>query len=60
MKREVIPLHPILVYIPFMQWGLDVIVPTNPRSSQGHSYILTTTDYFTKWKELKISQERIH
>jgi hypothetical protein len=31
---------------PFTQWGLDVIGPINPKSSKGHSYILTTTDYF--------------
>ena len=32
-----------------MQCGLYVIGPI--MSSQDHSYILTTTDYFTKWKE---------
>lgn len=30
---------------------MDVIGPINPKSSRGHSYILTSTDYFTKWKE---------
>jgi hypothetical protein len=24
----------------------------NPKSSKGNSYILTTTDYFTKWPEV--------
>jgi hypothetical protein len=43
----------ILVDAPFMEWGLDVIGSINPKSSQGHSYILTTTYYFTKWKEAK-------
>jgi hypothetical protein len=33
----------ILVDAPFMEWGLDVIGSINPKSSQGHSYILTTT-----------------
>jgi hypothetical protein len=29
-----------------------VIRPINPRSSKGHMYILTSTDYFTKWPEV--------
>lgn len=32
----------------FTQWGLDVIGPINPISSIGHSYIITTTNYFTQ------------
>ena len=47
------PLQPILVDAPFMQWGLDVIGPKNPKSNQIHSYILTIAEYFTKWKEPK-------
>jgi hypothetical protein len=30
---------------------LDVIGPINPKSDKGHSYIITTNDYFTKWPE---------
>ena len=37
IKREAIPLNLILVDAPFMQWGLDVIGPINPKSSQVHS-----------------------
>jgi hypothetical protein len=51
MKRETMPLQPISIEEPFTQWGLDVIGPINLKSSKGHSYILTTTYYFTKWKE---------
>ena len=29
----------------------DVIRPINPKSSKGNKYILTSMDYFTKWKE---------
>jgi hypothetical protein len=43
------PLKTIAVDSPFTQWGLDVIGPINPKSSKGHSYILMTIDYFTKW-----------
>jgi hypothetical protein len=51
MKKETMPLQPITIEEPFTQWGLDVIGPINPKSNKGHSYILTATDYFTKWKE---------
>ena len=51
MKRAAMPLHPIVFDTPFMQWGLDVIGPINPKSSQGDAYILTATDYFTKCQE---------
>lgn len=36
---------------PFEQWALDVIGEIVPHSSKQHKYILTTTDYFTKWVE---------
>ena len=35
----------------FQQWGLDFIGEINPHSSSQHKYILTATDYFTKWIE---------
>ncbi|KAH9293759.1 hypothetical protein KI387_041035, partial [Taxus chinensis] len=50
-KLAALPLHPISVDQPFMQWGLDFIGVINPNSSQGHKWILTATDYFTKWTE---------
>ncbi|KAH9308424.1 hypothetical protein KI387_036335, partial [Taxus chinensis] len=46
-----LPLHPILVDLPFMQWGLDFIGVINPNSNQGHKWILIVMDYFTKWTE---------
>jgi hypothetical protein len=52
MKRETMPLQSITVEEPFAQWGLDVIGPINPKSSKGHAYIITATDYFTKWQEV--------
>jgi hypothetical protein len=45
------PLQPVLPYFPFFKWGLDFIGPINPPSSVGNIFILTTTDYFTKWTE---------
>ena len=34
-----------------MKWGLDFIGVINLPSSAGHRWVLTTTDYFTKWTE---------
>jgi hypothetical protein len=58
MKRYVILLQPINVEQPFSQWGLDFVEPINPNSRKGHMYILTTTDYFTKWpKEVELKRD---
>jgi hypothetical protein len=51
MKKAAMSRQPIIIYKPFIQWGLDVIGQINPKSRKGHYYILTTTDYFTKWSE---------
>jgi transposase InsO family protein len=50
-KLQTLPLKPISVEAPFRQWGLDFIVEICPRSSTQHKWILTTTNYFTKWNE---------
>jgi hypothetical protein len=52
VKKAAFPLQPITVDSPFQQWGLDIIGPINPSSSQQHKYILTATDYFTRWSEV--------
>ena len=45
------PLKPIAVSAPFQQWGLDFIGEINPASSGQHRWILTATEFFTKWVE---------
>ncbi|MCO5550183.1 hypothetical protein L7F22_003665 [Adiantum nelumboides] len=44
------PRFPIFAYGPFEKWGIDAIEPL-PRISSGKQYILTVTDYITKWAE---------
>ncbi len=39
------------VSAPFQQGALDFIGEIHPPSSGQHGWILTTTDYFTKWIE---------
>jgi hypothetical protein len=53
-KRKLLPLpmKPISVESPFQQWGLDFIGEIHPPSSGQHKWILTATDYFTKWIEV--------
>jgi len=40
-----------LIEAPFLECGLDFIREIIPTSSNQHRWILTATDYFTKWVE---------
>ena len=44
-------LHPLVASWPFDAWGIDIIGPIIPPSAKGHRFILTITDYFSKWVE---------
>ncbi|MCO5593372.1 hypothetical protein L7F22_047384 [Adiantum nelumboides] len=44
------PRFAIFAYGPFEKWGIDAIEPL-PRTSSGKQYILTATDYMTRWVE---------
>ncbi|GAA0174423.1 hypothetical protein LIER_27816 [Lithospermum erythrorhizon] len=46
------PLHPMTAARPFDACGLDMVGPMS-WSKQGYTYILATTDYFSKWAEAK-------
>jgi hypothetical protein len=46
-----LPLKPIVSPAHFQKWGLDFIGEIHPPSSSQHRWILTATDYFTKWIE---------
>jgi hypothetical protein len=50
-KIPALPLVPVKTEAPFQQWGLDFIGEIHPHSSAQHKWILTATDYFTKWVE---------
>lgn len=50
-RYAALPLQPVTEVRSFAQWGMDFIGPINPPSSAGHRYILTITDYFTRWTE---------
>ena len=42
---------------PFEMWGMDVVGPISPPSSEGHRFILAITNYFFKWAEPIPSKE---
>jgi len=42
------PLKSVAIDAPFQQWGLGFISEFKDNSSNGHRWILTATDYFTK------------
>ena len=44
-------LHPISVKAPWYMIGIDFIGPVSPEAEDGSKYILTVSDYFTKWVE---------
>ncbi|MCO5604833.1 hypothetical protein L7F22_059007 [Adiantum nelumboides] len=44
------PRFQIFAYDPFEKWGIDAIGPL-PRTSTDKQYILTATDYMTRWAE---------
>ena len=49
--KEVGPLKLVIISKPFKQWRIDIIREINPNSSLQHKYILTATNYFTRWVE---------
>jgi hypothetical protein len=55
-----LPLKPVVVSAPFQQWGLDFIGEIHPPSSGQHRWILTATDYFTKWIEVVPTRSTSH
>jgi hypothetical protein len=40
-----------MVEAPFQYWGLDFIGKFKDNSSNGYSWVIIVTDYFTKWVE---------
>eukprot|EP00253_Pinus_taeda_P030493 PITA_30493 len=50
-KLAALPLVPSIISAPFLQWGLDFVGEIHPTLSNQDRWILTTTNYFTKWVE---------
>ena len=46
-------LHPVPVKAPWYHLGMDFVGPISPQSVSGNRYILTISDYFTKFTYAK-------
>ncbi|XP_050238162.1 uncharacterized protein LOC126687648 [Mercurialis annua] len=46
-------LHSIIKPWPFRRWAVDLIGKIYPGSSDGHTFVIIATFYFTKWVEAK-------
>jgi len=51
ISSTMLELHPIPVKSPWYHIGIDFVGPITPLSHNGNRYILTLSDYFTKWVE---------
>jgi hypothetical protein len=51
-QRDELPLFPVTALEPFDKWEIDFLGPINPptHSHRAH-YIITTTEYLTRWDE---------
>ena len=45
-------LIPSMTYWPFQQWAFELVGKIHASSSSGHKFIITATEYFTKWVEV--------
>jgi len=50
-------LKPVIIDEPFQQWDVDVISEINPHLLMQHRYILSATNYFTRWVEVILPKQ---
>ncbi|KAG9444903.1 hypothetical protein H6P81_016243 [Aristolochia fimbriata] len=51
------PLHPTIASWLFEAWGMDIIGPITPKSNSDRQYIVSATDYFSKWAKATAYRE---
>jgi transposase InsO family protein len=57
-RRDELPLQPVRALHAFEKWAVDFIGPINPTAKHSKaSYIITVTDYLTRWAEAVVVQD---
>jgi hypothetical protein len=53
-RRDEIPLSPHMALQAFKKWAIDFVGPINPPGKHtGERYIITMTEYLTRWSEAR-------
>ena len=51
-RRDELPLNPQIMLHPFEKWAIDFVGPIQPQGKKtGARYIITVTEYLTRWAE---------
>ena len=58
LEKPAATLHPISVDSPWHRIGIDLVGPL-PHTASGNMYIITCTDFFTKWPEASAITDKV-
>ena len=53
------PLNPQMTLQPFEKWAIDYVGLIKPQGKMGTRYIITATEYLTRWVEAQLVEDCI-